>query len=104
MPDLEWAHGADGREWALDAACGKGIGPGPDDFHAKSRAKREATARFCVSHCAVRLQCLEDAMRIEAVCGSRFGVYGGYTAAGRDELARQRQRMAAVLESTDGVR
>jgi len=96
MPTNEWAHEAGVRAWTLEAACGKGVGPTSDEFHSTSKKTAEAAARFCIAYCTVRDECLEDALRREEQTGSRWGVWGGYTATGRRKLAAERQRAAVA--------
>ncbi|MBY8341864.1 WhiB family transcriptional regulator [Streptomyces sp. KC 17012] len=79
------------QPWAVDAACGKGWGPAPDDFFSESRAAVQAAMNFCNAHCTVREACLEDAMRAEAGGELRYGVRGGMSASGRRRLAVQRR-------------
>lgn len=102
MPADARADGAGAGAWRAEAACGKGVGPEPDDFHSKAYQTAEAAARFCIAYCTVREQCLEEAMRREEGGGGRWGVWGGYTARGRKALALE--RAAGVLEGAGGTR
>jgi hypothetical protein len=62
-------------------------------------ARYEAAARVYCRPCPLRLDCLEDAMRVEGGVSSdgRFGLHGGLTPDARYELY---QRRAAAPAST----
>lgn len=92
-------------DWQADAPCG---GQAPDfDYDQplpnKSKAKNPrpravpsnvpTAQRVCWTECAVRVECLEFALRIEIPKG-RAGIYGGLTPNERDELYNETRRIA----------
>lgn len=94
MPVREWLDGIKDRPWLPQAACGKDYGPPTEYFHSTLRQQTQIAMNFCKSSCPVRAECLDDAMRHEAEYGHRFGVFGGYSARGRRELAAEQRRAA----------
>jgi len=70
--------------WAERAAC---RGRDLNEFFTTER-RRVAQAKNVCASCTVRELCLAEALRAEDT--SRYGVYGGLTAAERDELVRAR--------------
>lgn len=98
MPVREWLDGIRNRSWLAQAACGKGFGPPTEYFHSTLRQQTQIAMNFCNTSCPVRAECLEDAMQHEAKYGHRSGVFGGYSAKGRTELAGRRRRAAAAAD------
>lgn len=70
--------------WADRAAC---RGRSVNDFFTTDKRRVEQIKNVCAS-CEVRNLCLDEALRAEDT--SRYGIYGGLTAAERDELVRTR--------------
>jgi WhiB family redox-sensing transcriptional regulator len=68
--------------WAERAAC---VGRDVEDFFTESRPRVREIKNLCAG-CPVRRLCLDEAMRAEDT--SRYGIYGGLTAAERTDLAR----------------
>lgn len=75
------------EDWMLAAAC-RGrpdLFFAPDDSESRSeRRRREAAAKSVCGSCAVRLDCLEDALSSD----ERFGIWGGLTERERRSLRR----------------
>lgn len=70
--------------WALRAAC-RGIDL--EDFFTESRTGVRRAKSICAG-CPVRRRCLAEALRAEDA--SRYGVYGGLTAAERTKLVKRK--------------
>lgn len=75
---------ANALAWAARAAC---AGRDVDEFFTTDKRRVEQIKNLCAV-CPVRDRCLAEALRAEDT--SRYGVFGGMTAAERDELARTR--------------
>lgn len=71
-------------DWANAAAC---QGRDVEEFFTESKPRVREIKNVC-ARCPVSRQCLDEAMRTED--SSRYGIYGGLTAAERDALARRR--------------
>ncbi|WP_262058562.1 WhiB family transcriptional regulator [Streptomyces sp. STR69] len=69
-------------DWAKAAAC---QGYDVEEFFTESKIRVREIKNLC-ARCPVRRQCLDEAMRTEDT--SRYGIYGGHTAAERADLAR----------------
>lgn len=70
--------------WAETAAC---RGYDLAEFFTESKLGMKRAKQICAG-CPVRRQCLEEALRAEV--GSRYGIYGGLTAAERTRLVKDR--------------
>ena len=70
--------------WAERAAC---RGRDVNEFFTNDKRRVEQIKNVCAD-CTVRELCLAEALRAEDT--SRYGVFGGLTAAERDKLARAR--------------
>ncbi len=57
-------------------------------IHATNQQAYVAFKKRCHSHCLVRTECLQEAMRLEGAAGSqnRHGIWGGKTPGEREEL------------------
>jgi WhiB family redox-sensing transcriptional regulator len=75
------------EDWMLAAAC-RGrteLFFAPDDSETRSeRRRREAAAKAVCASCAVRVECLMDALESD----ERFGIWGGLTERERRSLRR----------------
>lgn len=72
--------------WTLSAACAASK---PDDLFVQGAAQRDAR-RVCFG-CAVRMDCLADALE----AGVQFGVWGGMTERERRALVRRAGRVSS---------
>lgn len=70
--------------WAEQASC---RGLPTEEFFTESRTGARRIKQIC-ARCPVRQQCLDEAIRAEDT--SRYGIFGGLTAAERTQLARHR--------------
>lgn len=70
--------------WAKDAAC---QGREVNDFFTTAERRVQEIKNLCAG-CPVRQKCLTEALRAEDT--SRYGIFGGLTAAEREALVRQR--------------
>ena len=76
--------------WHRAALCRAHIAAGRPDLWTSDTTSdtQTAAAKTICRTCPVREQCLQEAMRVEAP-SRRYGIFGGYTAAERDRLARR---------------
>ncbi|MER8030648.1 WhiB family transcriptional regulator [Streptomyces bauhiniae] len=83
--------------WEDQAACSKDGAPKLDTFLATTKTAYKKATSFCLARCAVRTDCLEDALRREAKAergDPSLGVRGGHTEAERRRIAAQRREEA----------
>lgn len=82
------------QHWAAEAAC---AGRSPDELFVEGAAQREARA-VCTA-CAVRLDCLADALDH----GVQYGVWGGMTERERRALLRRQPEVTSWRDALFGA-
>lgn len=75
------------ESWESRAACGPGRGVNPNIFHPSHAGGRYAAreAKKVCAECPVREECLILGLLIDDQYGDRFGIFGGLTAAEREQ-------------------
>ncbi len=69
---------------------------GPDDESGLAREIRECRAKRVCAECPLRLECLDEALRLMV----RYGIWGGLN---RDERLRERRRRARLASGRTGA-
>lgn len=85
--------------WTALAACGSAGTDQvqPDELFVEGKAQRDA--RSVCGRCAVRLECLADALD----CKANFGVWGGMTERERRALLRSRPEVQSWRDELVGA-
>ena len=88
----------DRTDWQLLGAC-RGLDTAvffhPDGERGLPRKTREATAKALCRSCPVRAQCCQHALRVR----EPYGVWGGLSAADRDEILHPSRPAAEVTDT-----
>lgn len=105
MADFRRLPGAttDHWDWQTDAAC-RGLDTAmffhPDSEQGEARRRRDSAAKALCARCPVQPQCRTHALTVQ----EPYGVWGGLSAADRDQLLHPNRTPSPSVPTTTDVR